>query len=415
MTVLDSVVRLARRAFLKLSSVGALALLAGPAFSKQEPSKSEQTGERMADLSEPVALCLCGDVMTGRGVDQVLPHPSDPAIHEAQMRSALGYVELAERANGPIPRPVDFSYVWGDALEELERAAPDVRIVNLETSVTRSNDWMRKGINYRMHPENVPCLKAARIDCCVLANNHVLDWGYAGLAETLETLRKAELRPVGAGRDAAEAEAPAIVEVPGRGRVITLSLGSVTAGIPPDWAASEDEPGVNLLEATTIARIAEAVRRVRRPGDIIVASIHWGGNWGYGIPDRQRTFAHRLIDEADVDVIHGHSSHHPRGIEVHRDKPILYGCGDFLNDYEGIGGYERFRSDLVLMYIAAMDPATRKLVRLEMTPLQIRRFRLNRVSREDARWLRQTLDREGAKLGTNLELDAHDNLALGWR
>ena len=88
--------------------------------------------------------------------------------------------------------------------------------------------------------------------------------------ETLETLRKAGLRPVGAGRDAAEAEAPAIMEVPGRGRVITFSLGSVTAGIPPDWAASEDEPGVNLLEATTIPRIAKAVRRVRRPGDIVV-------------------------------------------------------------------------------------------------------------------------------------------------
>ena len=85
--------------------------------------------------SDVVRLFLCGDVMTGRGIDQVLPHPSDPLLHEGYASSALRYVELAERANGPIPRPVDFAYVWGDALTELERRRPDVRIVNLETAV----------------------------------------------------------------------------------------------------------------------------------------------------------------------------------------------------------------------------------------------------------------------------------------
>jgi poly-gamma-glutamate synthesis protein (capsule biosynthesis protein) len=410
-----SIVRLARRAFLKVSTIGSLAILASSALGKQALSKSQQLRGQTADRSEPVTLFLSGDVMTGRGVDQVLPSPSDPALHEPVMQSALGYVDLAEQANGPIPRPVDFSYIWGDALEELTRAAPDVRIINLETSVTRSNEWARKGINYRMNPENVPCLKAAGIDCCALANNHVLDWGYAGLTETLEVLRQAGLKPVGAGQNLAQAAAPAIMEVPGKGRVITFSLGSVTSGIPPDWAASDGKPGVHLLEETTIRRIAEGVRRIRKPGDIVVASIHWGGNWGYEIPDEQRTFAHRLIDEADIDALHGHSSHHPRGIEVYRGKPILYGCGDFLNDYEGIGGYERFRSDLVLMYLVTMDASARALVRLEMTPLQIKRFRLNRVSREDARWLREVLDRESAKLGTNLELDTHNNLSLSWR
>jgi poly-gamma-glutamate synthesis protein (capsule biosynthesis protein) len=330
------------------------------------------------------------------------------------MQSALGYVDLAEQVNGPIPRPVDFPYIWGDALGELERAAPDLRIINLETSVTRSNDWVQKGINYRMHPGNVPCLKAAGIDCCALANNHVLDWGYAGLTETLDVLRQAGLEPVGAGQNLTQAAAPAIMELPGKGRIIVLALGSVTSGIPRDWAAADDKPGVNVLEETTIPRIAEGVHGVRQPGDLVVASIHWGGNWGYEIPDEQRIVAHRLIDEADIDVLHGHSSHHPRGIEVYRGRPILYGCGDFVNDYEGIGGYERFRSDLVLMYFVTMDPMAGRLVRLQMTPLRIKRFRLSRASREDARWLQKVLDRESAKHGTNLELDARNDLALRW-
>ena len=121
-------------------------------------------------------LFLYGDVMTGRGIDQILPHPSQPQLFEPYVRSALGYVELAEEKGGPLPRSVDFAYVWGDALRELDRLRPHARIVNLETAVTVAEDaWPGKGIHYRMHPGNVGCLSAAAIDCCVLANNHVLD------------------------------------------------------------------------------------------------------------------------------------------------------------------------------------------------------------------------------------------------
>jgi poly-gamma-glutamate synthesis protein (capsule biosynthesis protein) len=330
------------------------------------------------------------------------------------MSSALHYVELAEEANGAIPRPVDFAYVWGDALAELERMGPDVRIVNLETAVTRSDDWLPKGINYRMHPDNVSCLTEAAIDCCALANNHVLDWGRAGLIETLATLRGAGIATAGAGRDAAEAATPAIQQI-GRGRrVVAFAFGSATSGIPGSWAAGEHSPGVNLLEEGSVPRVAGVVRRLKRPGDVFVASLHWGDNWGYEIPREQMLLAHRLIDEAGIDVIHGHSSHHPKGIEVWAGKPVLYGCGDFLNDYEGIEGREEFRGDLVLTLLVTFDPSAGRLVRLEMTPLQIRRFRLHRVSREDAIWLRDSLDRQCAPLGTRVELAADDRLTLRW-
>ena len=110
----------------------------------------------------------------------------------AYMKSAQGYVEIAERANGPISKPVEYSYIWGDALNELEKVDPDLRIINLETSITTSEEyWPGKGINYRMHPDNIDCLRAVRIDFCSLANNHILDWGYPGLTETVETLKNA--------------------------------------------------------------------------------------------------------------------------------------------------------------------------------------------------------------------------------
>ena len=130
-----------------------------------------------------------------------------------------------------------------------------------------------------------------------------------------------------------------------------------------------------------------------------MASIHWGGNWGYEIPQEQIAFAHWLVEACNVDIVHGHSSHHVKGIEVYRGKLILYGCGDFIDDYEGITGYEEFRDDLVLMYFPTIRIDDGMLVSLEMVPLQIRNMRLNRASRADAEWLASTLNREGKPSG----------------
>jgi len=361
---------------------------------------------------------MCGDVMLGRGIDQILPHPGNPEIHEEYMKSARGYVEIAEKRNGPIPSPLGYSYVWGEVLEELERISPDLKIVNLETSVTKSNDyWKGKEINYRMNPENINCLREVRIDCCSLANNHVLDWGYSGLKETLETLNRAGIKNAGAGRTIEEAQAPAMMKIKGKGRILIFSYGVITSGIPLNWKASTEKPGINLIENLTDERvksIKERIEKIKEQGDIVIMSIHWGGNWGYEIPSAQIKFAHKLIDEAGVDVIHGHSSHHVKGLEVYRDKLIIYGSGDFLNDYEGISGYEHFRGDLGLMYFVSVEPSTGKLLQLQMTPTQIKYFKVNKASEKDGVWLRDILNREGRKFGTQARLTKDGALLLEW-
>jgi len=363
--------------------------------------------------SRAITLFLCGDVMTGRGIDQILPHPGKPRLFESCVRSALGYVQLAEETTGPIPRPVPFAYIWGDALDSLRRAAPDLRIVNLETAVTASDDaWPGKGIHYRMHPANLPCLTAAGIDCCVLANNHVLDWGYTGLKETLASLHRAGIATAGAGLNADDAAAPALMDVLGKGRVCVFAWATEDSGVPPEWQASLARPGVNFLPdltARSLKTIARRVGAVKRPGDLVAVSLHWGGNWGFGISPRQRDFAHGLIDLAAVDVVYGHSSHHVKGIEVYRDKPILYGCGDFLNDYEGIGGHEQFHGDLALMYFPTLHEG--RLTRLVMTATQTRHFRANGAPDAGVRWLMETLNREGHQFGTRVSwLGEHDLL-----
>jgi poly-gamma-glutamate synthesis protein (capsule biosynthesis protein) len=370
------------------------------------------------DTSMIVDLFLCGDLMTGRGIDQALPHSVDPTLAETYVKDARAYVELAERHSGSLPDSIGFDYIWGDALSELRGAAPDVRVINLETAVTERGDpWRNKGIHYRMHPDNAGVLKAAGIDCAVLANNHVLDWGYVGLTETLNTLERAGVLVVGAGSDRAAAERPAVLPCDNGARVLVYGCGLPSGGVPHAWAAREDRAGVNFfprLDRHAVDRIGETVSEVRRKTDIVVVSIHWGSNWGYDISNEQIESAHRLVDEAGAHILHGHSSHHVKGFEVYRNRLILYGCGDFFNDYEGISGHERYRPDLSLMYFPRLDARTGNLVALRMVPMRIERFRLNRVSRVDAEWLRDTLNRECERFDVQVHLLDDQTLVARW-
>jgi poly-gamma-glutamate capsule biosynthesis protein CapA/YwtB (metallophosphatase superfamily) len=362
-------------------------------------------------------LFLCGDVMTGRGIDQALSHPVNPNLYEPFVRDAREYVALAEKAHGPIPHPLSADYIWGDALHELERAQVDLRIVNLETAITSAETpWPEKGIHYRMHPQNIGCLTFAKISGCALANNHVLDWGYDGLSETLKTLDAAGIAHAGAGNDAEEAMQPAVLDTAGNGRLLLFSFGSRTSGVPEDWRATSISPGLNLLDdfsEATAARMADQMRAYQHPGDLIVASIHWGSNWGYEIPRDQIVFAHRLIEEG-IAIVHGHSSHHAKAIEVFKERLILYGCGDFVTDYEGISGYERFRGDLGLTYLIEIDSGGGQLMAARLVPMQMRRFRLQRASASDAKWLCNLLNELGVRFGTGARLEEENSLSLQW-
>ncbi|MEB3321452.1 MAG: CapA family protein, partial [Synechococcaceae cyanobacterium] len=236
-----------------------------------------------------VRLLLAGDVMLGRGIDQVMASPVDPELFEPVVRDARAYVRLAEEVNGPIPAPVAADWVWGEALAAMERRAPDLRIVNLETAVTAAGrPWPGKEIHYRMHPAHLEALRAARIDACVLANNHVLDWGVPGLEDSLVHLAAAGVEAVGAGLDRTAAERPLALPLPGGGRLLVTAWAHASSGIPPGWAATPTRSGIAQLPGLDdrgLDRIEAALAPLRRPGDRVVVSLHWGGNWVERVPD----------------------------------------------------------------------------------------------------------------------------------
>jgi poly-gamma-glutamate synthesis protein (capsule biosynthesis protein) len=275
----DSNQRARRRILRSLVGLGLIGVTPRPSFAVPSRGRSSRAAQDREAPSgaKAITLFLCGDVMTGRAIDQVLPHPGDPGLHEPYVRDARQYVRLAEAVNGAIRKPVDFAYIWGESLNALARIKPDVRLINLETAITASNTpWPGKGIHYRMHPRNLPVIGAAGIHCCAIANDHVLDWGYRGLAETLSSLHRVGIATAGAGDTLATACAPAILSVPGKGRLVVLALEHGSSGIPRNWAAQPKRAGVCLcvdLSELGAERIGRRLSGLRQAGDLVAVSI----------------------------------------------------------------------------------------------------------------------------------------------
>jgi poly-gamma-glutamate synthesis protein (capsule biosynthesis protein) len=203
-----------------------------------------------------------------------------------------------------------------------------------------------------------------------------------------------------------------VFDLPDGGRLLLFAAADEASGVPRRWRATRGERGVHLLDETSARGAGDLARRIaaqRRPGDTVIVSLHWGGNWGYAIGREERALAHALV-EAGADLVHGHSSHHARGFEVHRGRLVLYGCGDFINDYEGIGGHESYRGDLAVAYFVRL--AGGRLAELALVPFRSRRLSLRRASAADAGWLLETLNRECRPFGVTLQLAGDGSLQL---
>jgi poly-gamma-glutamate capsule biosynthesis protein CapA/YwtB (metallophosphatase superfamily) len=309
-------------------------------------------------------LVLAGDVMLGRGVDEAL------------------------RGMGP-------EEPWGDLLPLLHDA--DVRVVNLECAITaHERPWSRapKAFHFRASPSAAAALRAARIDACSLANNHVLDFEAPGLLDTIGHLDRAGIGHAGAGRDLGEASRPALVSA-GAGRV---ALASATDN-EPAFAAGRDRPGTNYLpvslEPSVLARVGAMLSAARQAGaDTVVFSNHWGPNMRERPTARFQAFARAVID-LGADVYHGHSAHLVQGVEIYRDKPILYDTGDFLDDY---AVDPVLRNDWSFLFRLAMDGG--RLVAMELVPVKLGFARVGRAGGQEREAILDRMERLSGDLGT---------------
>jgi poly-gamma-glutamate synthesis protein (capsule biosynthesis protein) len=254
-------------------------------------------------------------------------------------------------------------YPWGDTLPILRSA--DWRLCNLECVLSdRGTPWSAypKVFHFRSAAKNIAVLATARINAVSLANNHVLDYGYDALIEMLEILDRAGIVHSGAGLNRREASRLVTSVVSGR----KLGLIAFTDN-EPGWEATPNQPGVFYvptdLADSRATILLEIIRESRKDVDVLIVSAHWGSNWGYHPPHEHIVFAHALID-AGADIIFGHSSHAFRGIELYKSQPILYGAGDFVDDY-AVDRVER--NDQSFIYVIEKAEGIPRSVRLYPT------------------------------------------------
>lgn len=280
----------------------------------------------------------------------------------------VGDVMLGRLVNQRLKR-VPPAYVWGDTLPLFQSA--DLRMCNLECVLSdNGTPWMQtpKVFHFRSDAKNVQALKAAGIDGVSLANNHILDYGYEALLEMLDILDVHGVRHSGAGRYAQAASRPAILTC----QSLRIACIAFTDN-EPEWEATPSMPGVFYVpvevEDRRAKKLLKIVSRLRPQVDWLIVSAHWGGNWGYQPEDEQVSLAHALIEHG-ADIIFGHSCHVFRGIEIYHSRPILYSCGDFVDDYR-VDEVER--NDQSFIFIVEIED--RRVKQLELYPTIIRHLR----------------------------------------
>ena len=349
-------------------------------------------------------LNFMGDTMLGRLVDQMFPqHVNEPS--EARIAKSFRTSNARLTDYGP-------NSPWGNTLSLLYSA--DLNILNLETSATtHPTKWPNKVFNYRMHPENITALQAAKISYAGLANNHTLDFCEPGLLETVRTVNKACIAFAGAGETQEEATRPAVLRVPGSDQSISHEVHIwAAADHPQEWAKVPTFHFIDYSQKTRDRLKGLITKSISKAPALKIFSVHWGPNYSWRPAQEIRDLAHFLIDSCGIDIVHGHSSHHVQGVENYKGRLIIYGCGDFVDDYALTPEYRNDISGIWRVTVeessGAGDKGSLSLKKLEMFPTKIDRFMARRLgnSEVDFDWVCGKIKKLSADLGTAVEVES---------
>ena len=279
------------------------------------------------------------------------------------------------RAFDPIVRDHPAA-IYGDLLPLLREA--DLRIVNCECALTRSPHGVWKsGAVFKGEPAHVRGLTVVPFDVACLANNHVLDYGVAGLRDTLRVLRRHGVRTVGAGLSEREACAPLSLTVNGvRLHIVNFSEGE-------DLTAARGGPGVFGWD---IPRVLGEVRRLKSGGGIVIAIGHCGLEY-VPYPPPYVVAAFRAIADAGADCVIGHHPHVPQGLEWRNGRPILYSLGNFVF-YQPAPLYYRKRG-----FCVSLEIRRRGIAGLELHPYRISETGLQALAVSEDRAFRRDIAR----------------------
>lgn len=285
-----------------------------------------------------------------------------------------------------------YTYPWGDILPLIHKS--DIRIVNLETTVTMHEKAVPKVFNFKAFPDRVQTLQKAHINVVCLANNHILDFEEQGMNDTIAALDAANIQHVGAGKNIYEAQ-----------KAVVLIKNGIKIGVlgytdnEPEWKAKKNKGGTNYVHVGDIEKLKPLIENLKKQVDVLIVSCHWGPNMRSKPSQHFITFAHALID-CGVDIIHGHSAHIFQGIEIYKERLIMYDTGDFVDDY-AIDPI--LRNDQSLFFEVTIDKYGPRSVKL--TPLLIKNMQVNKATKNESLIIMQKIQMLSRAFGTIISDD----------
>jgi poly-gamma-glutamate capsule biosynthesis protein CapA/YwtB (metallophosphatase superfamily) len=261
------------------------------------------------------------------------PQAAAPVDEEALRIVAVGDIMLGRGVTESLKmKGLGFSEPFADVQGLLK--AGDVVFCNLEHPLTESEYSLDPNSKYvlRAAPEAAEGLEWAGFNLVSIANNHILDYYEAGLADTMAILEERDIAFAGSGENLEKARQMAVLEVNGKkiGLLAYTEFGDVLyEGDPPlRFTAWADKAGVAPLDTRLIK---EDMAKAREQVDLLIVSLHWGVEDSFGVTDQQISLAHWLVEQG-ADIILGHHPHWFQGIELYRGKPIVYSLGNFIFD-----------------------------------------------------------------------------------
>jgi len=236
----------------------------------------------------------------------------------------VGDVMLSRAVGSHMEAQKDWSLPFRLITDTLRTA--DLRYCNLECPVSDRGHNLHHLYSFRADPRAIDGLKTAGFNVASQANNHAYDWGPEALLDSLDRLRAAGIRPVGAGHNILAAHYPLLVQV-GDLRIAFLAYVSIA---PKEATAGADRPGVAWLDP---AQALADIRFARPMADLVIVCPHWGVEYALKPSRDQVDLAHQMID-AGADMIAGSHPHVVQPVEKYHDHWIAYSLGNFIFDQQ---------------------------------------------------------------------------------
>ena len=206
-------------------------------------------------------------------------------------------------------------------------AGADLAVVNLETSIGTDGDQQTKKFTFQAPPAAFDPLSAAGIDVISMANNHALDFGQAGFAQTLTAITAKNAPVIGVGANETEAYRPFTATVHGQRIAIIAATQIIDSNLVSSWTATATNPGV--ASAKRVDRLLQAVADARRSADTVVVFMHWGTEKIHCPNQDQLSLAPQLVD-AGADLVIGTHAHRVQGAGYLGRAYVAYGLGNLM-------------------------------------------------------------------------------------